>query len=1035
MAQAAIVTRSGRCYDYANMLECAKRSSWVVVALVASLSGCKGPSETRAPADAETRVVGDDRGAPKGPSEQEILAASDLPPEIEAPLSEDPMQVSVHRLSNGMTVYISTDRQKPRFAAWVGVRAGSRMDPPDSTGLAHYLEHMLFKGTDDFGTLDAKAEAPHVQRVQDLYRQLRQTEDPARREAIQAEIDEHTQAMGKHAVPNELDRMYASMGVENLNAFTSDEQTVYVAEVPSNRLDAWARVEAERFADPVFRLFYPELEAVYEEKNLSLDNPWSRVWETTSRALFPRHPYGTQTTIGEVEHLKNPAYDDMVEFFEQWYAPNNMAIALAGDIDPATALPVLEETFGRLRPRPLPEPHAGEIAPLQERKVEEVLGEGQQSVRLAWLTVPVAHEDEPALVVMDRLLDDDKVGLLNLHLELTGKVPSVSSWHSTYNESGYFGVSAGARDDQDLQDVEDMLVGALDRLKAGEFTDADIEAVKTQLDVAEKRELEEPWARASKMMTSYIEHQPWDRVVARDRALREVSREDVLRVANTYLSDAYVVVRKKHGKPEIPKLEKPEITPVPIDPSRSSAFAQRVLSIDAESLAPEWVTEGEHYVRSRLPAGEMIAVRNERNDLFSVTYRFDRGYRKEPLLCFALDVLELSGTPEASAEAFQKQLYALGSSVSTSCNSEYSSISIEGLDANLEPTLELVNAWLGDPVFDETIRKRVYQNTLTRRRDVMEQDRTLTSALENYAMYGKASAWLKHPDNESLRRAERNDIHRVLTRMIGYQHRTLYFGPRSAQQAAKVVAMKGKRFKPAGEVWTRSYRRVPETMVFFLHKEKAKANVRLAIPRGPLGTSDRPLAGLLSEYLSGNMSALVFQEIRESRGLAYSAYSTYSTGTRPKDESALLGFMSTQADKTPMAVETMLRLMKSREIQPERLLSARSSLDQEYRSSRINPRWIHWWIMEWDERGEKGDPRPREWKAVLDADVEAIERFSQDFGQTPMIMAILGDRARVGLEELRQHGRVVELQPEDLFSYGAFPPVEGEKDVEAAAAP
>ena len=193
-------------------------------------------------------------GGATDPAEaRDVLASSDLPPTVDKPLPGDEMDVTIHRLSNGMTVYISTDRQKPRFTAWIGVRAGSRHDPADSTGLAHYLEHMLFKGTDDYGTLDAKGEAPHVEAVRKLYAELRKTEDPKAREKIMAKIDAETQAQAKTAVPNELSRMYSELGVQGTNAFTSDEQTVYIGDFPSNRLEAWATVEAERFADPIFR--------------------------------------------------------------------------------------------------------------------------------------------------------------------------------------------------------------------------------------------------------------------------------------------------------------------------------------------------------------------------------------------------------------------------------------------------------------------------------------------------------------------------------------------------------------------------------------------------------------------------------------------------------------------------------------------------------------------------------------------------------------------------------------------------------------
>lgn len=991
------------------------------VAIVVGLAACKGASGTASPPEPtpESQSTAD-RDVSDRDDVEAILAHSDLPPLIESPLPDDPMEVTVHRLSNGMTVYISTDRQKPRFTAWVGVRAGSRMDPADSTGLAHYLEHMLFKGTDDYGTLNPEAEAPYVEEVRELYGQLRDTSDPQERQAILKKIDDATQAQAKFAVPNEIDRIYSTLGVQGTNAFTSFEETVYIGDVPANRLDAWAAVEAERFADPVFRLFYPELEAVYEEKNLDLDSPESRVWESMYATLYPKHPYGTQTTIGSVEHLKNPAFEDMVEYFERWYVPNNMAIVLTGDVDPKTALPVLEESFGRLKPKAVPEPERGEIVPLRGRQETEVVAEGEEAITLAWHTVPVAHEDEPALALMDRVLDDAKVGLLNVELELSQKVPEAGSWESTMTEGGYFAVRARARTGQNPESLEPMLLEVIDKLKKGEFSEADVEAAKLQETVGQKQQLEFPFVRASKLMNAFVTHQRWQDVIERDQRFQALTRDDVIRVANEYLGPDYAVVIKRKGTPDIPKLDKPTITPVAIDPSRKSDFAQRIEDMDAPTLEPQWVVQGEHYERKTIPAGDLIAAKNERNDLFSLTYRVERGYRKDPLLCHALDLLELSGAGDRDAEAFQKELYALGTSVSTECNAETASIEVEGLDENLEASLTLVDAWLSDPKYDAQILERLYDNTISKRRDGLEEDWRLTAALDGYAKHGRDSAWLAQPSNRALKRAKPAKLERLIDGLLDYRHTTLYFGPRAADEVADIVA-RGERHRNPGPVWTRRYRKVAKPTIYFLHEDGAKANVRFVIPEGSLPREKRPVSELLSEYLSGSMSALVFQEIRESRGLAYTAYSTYSVGDRPKDASGLLGFLSTQADKTPVAVETFLGLLQTDEIQAERLSAALESLDQQYRSTRIDPRWINRWVLSWDELGESEDPRPWIWQQAQKLGVEETAAFARQFVDAPVIIAVVGDRERVGLAELAKIGQVVEVQADDLFSWGPFP--------------
>ncbi len=992
----------------------ARLPAYLVVAALAAACGRKTATTTpdvATPTAATVDVAARER----------ILADSDLPALLPTPRSDDPMAITIDRLDNGMSVYISTDRQSPRFAAWVVVRAGSRHDPPDSTGLAHYLEHMLFKGSDEFGTIDFEHEAPHVARVRELYAKLRETSEPAARTAIMREIDAQTQAQAAFAVPNEFDRMYASMGIEDVNAFTSDDITAYISMVPSNRLEGWSLVEAERLADPVFRLFYPELEAVYEEKNLSLDDPDDQVWEALNAALMPKHPYGAQTTIGTVEHLKTPAYQDMADFFARWYVPNNMAIVLAGDIDRETALPQLQRAFGRLEPAALASPHAGTLSPPTTRVAREVVAEGEEAVAIAWLTVPAGHPDEAALEVMDRVLDDDTVGLINTELVLTQKLPDADSFRVRNREAGYVGVRGVARAGQSLAEVEQLLDGAIQKLRRGEITDADVTAAKLHQQVERKLAAESSVVRVAQMAESFAQHLQWHDVLAHEAALDAVTREDVVRVAKAYLGEGRVVVTRRHGTPTLPKIDKPQITPVAIDSGRSSAFAKRIAALPSKPLEPVWAVEGTDYVHRSLPAGDLIAARNPRNDLFTLVYAFERGERKAPLLCHALALLDRSGAGADEAEVLQKRIYALGASVSTRCTAEVSEVEISGPDAALEPVLALVDGWLAAPRFGKEVQADLLANTLSERQDAMADDRTLAAALDAFAKYDRRSAFLQEPSNRALAQARPKALASLLRTLFDHRHRTLYFGPRDADAVAKIVA-RGHAHRDVGEVQARVFRRVDGPQIFFLHKQGAKANVRLVLPQPPLPRERRPAAELLSQYLSGNMGALVFQEIRESRGLAYSAWSNYDFGARPRDASGLFGAVSTQADKVPVALTTFLGLLRSPAVQAPRLSEARDGLDQQYRATRLDPRWITRWVASWDELGEATDPRPWLWEHINAATVADVEALTSATADAPVIISIVGDRTKIDFAELRKIAPVTEVQASQLFSYGAFPP-------------
>jgi predicted Zn-dependent peptidase len=946
-----------------------------------------------------------------------ILAASDLPPVQPEPRAGDPMGVTVHRLSNGMTVYVSTNRQQPRFHAWIAVRTGSRNDPADSTGLAHYLEHMLFKGTDELGTLDFDAERPHLQRIAELYDALRKTDEPAARAEIFAEIDRRTQATARWAIPEEMSRIYGLLGIEGFNAFTDDDSTVYEADVPANRLQAFATVEAERFRDATFRLFYPELESVYEEKNLSLDEPWDQLDEAIRLALFPRHPYGTQPTIGLAEHLKTPAYGDMVAYHQRWYAPNNMAVLLAGDIDAATALPVLEATLGELPPRPLEAPAPGDLAPVHGRIAREVLAEGEESVTIAWRTVASTDPDEPTMEVLDLVLDNATSGLLNVELELTQQVPDASSWTTHLREAGYFVVSATAREGQGLEEVERLLLGVVAKLRAGEIDPRTIEAILLHEGIDQARRLESNEGRVSRLYDAYIGRRTWPEVLERDARLRSITKDDVVAAANRYLGDDHVVVVRRRGAPTRPKIDKPKITPIAVDETRRSAFSRAVAAIPAEPLEPQWLVEGEHYERRTLPSGPLVAARNRRSDLYQLGLVIERGHRKDRLLCHGLELLELSGSGSKSAKALRDELYALGTSITFDCGADETTIHVEGIDRTMDASLELLRQWLAGATFEAETLAALTDNVLSERRDLLDDPASLERVLRAHAFYGAASPYQAEPSDRELRAAKPRALARLVRGLRDYRRRTYYFGPRDADAAAEVLELGGAAADP-GPRFVTEYRALTEPTIYFAHKDVTTASIRLAIPQGVQPPERRPQALVLGEYLDGNMGSLLYLELREARGLVYTSGGYEHTGASRGDPWAFVGAMETQADKTVEALRTYLEVIR-RPISEARLAVAKESLEQGYRGSGIDPRAVVWWVREWDDRGDAGDPRPRERAASAGLGMEALGSLVATLGSTGLIVSIVGDRERVDLRGLARLGKVVEVEEDALTSFGA----------------
>ena len=252
----------------------------------------------------------------------------------------DPMKARIYTLSNGLKVYLSVNKDEPRIQTYIPVRVGGKNDPAETTGLSHYLEHLMFKGTQKFGTQNYKAEKPYLDKIESLYEVYRKTTDPEQRKAIYHEIDSLSYKSSTYAIANEYDKLMATIGANGTNAYTSEDVTCYTEDIPSNEIENWAKIQSDRFKNMVIRGFHTELEAVYEEFNISLTQDMRKVWETLGQVLFPNHPYGQQTVIGTQDHLKNPSIVNIKKHFNDWYRPNNVAICMSGDLDFERQIPV-----------------------------------------------------------------------------------------------------------------------------------------------------------------------------------------------------------------------------------------------------------------------------------------------------------------------------------------------------------------------------------------------------------------------------------------------------------------------------------------------------------------------------------------------------------------------------------------------------------------------------------------------------------------------------------------------------------------------
>ena len=607
-------------------------------------------------------ACGDPAPAPESTAPAAAAAAAPGYTRINEPNPLDRMDTHIYRLDNGLLVYLTENHEEPRFYAETAVRAGSKHDPADATGLAHYLEHLLFKGNRNLGSLDYEAEAPHLARIAALYEEHFATEDQERRAAIYAQINATAQEAAQYAVPNEIDKLYSSMGAAGLNAHTSHEETVYRVDLPSNRLRQWAEIESDRFINPVFRLFHTELETVYEEKNRSLDNRGFIIYTALNELLFPVHPYGQQPTIGTVEHLKNPSLVYIQDYFDTWYAPNNMAILISGDIDIPSTIELIAGKFGHWEPREMPEIGPWNDPPLDGVRRSVVQYPGEEQVQIAFPTAPYGHPDREALILIDMILDNRTAGLINLNLNQQQRVARAGSSPTFLNDAGYQSLYGVPKQDQTLEEVERLLLEQIEIIKAGEFEDWIIPAIVNDFAKNEKAGLESNNARVARMRDSFIRGVDWDYRVAELERMGRLTRNDVIEVANRYFGGEYVAVQQINAQHEVPPVEKPAIDPVEIDPARQSEFASRVLAMEAALIEPEFVEQDRNYRILDLAEGvQLYYAPNPLNDLFTFSIGVDAGSEANGSLRLAAALMDVAGSASMSNEDLQKEWYRMGS--------------------------------------------------------------------------------------------------------------------------------------------------------------------------------------------------------------------------------------------------------------------------------------------------------------------------------------------------------------------------------------
>lgn len=934
----------------------------------------------------------------------------------------DPLGVKIYTLKNGMKLYMSINDAEPRIQTNVPVRAGSKHDPAETTGLAHYLEHMMFKGTSKIGALDWPTEQKMLQKISDLYEQHRKETDPEKRKAIYAQIDETSNAAAKLVAANEYDKMVSSLGARGTNAYTWVEQTVYVNDIPSNELERWMKLESERFQQLVLRLFHTELEAVYEEFNINQDRDFRKVSQAVNETLFPSHPYGTQTTIGKGEHLKNPSHVKIHEYFNTYYKPNNMAIVLAGDFDPQDAIAYAEKYFGTYQPASIP-PFKYEPQPELTQVVrKEVLGQEAPYVQIAWKGGGANSSDNDYLTMIYRLLFNGRAGLIDLDLLQKQQVLEARASVTPMEDYSVFQLYGKPREGQTLEEVEAMLLAELEKIKKGQFDEWLIKACIKDLKLSEIRANESNSARASQMTNAFILGTKWDDYVARFDRLEKLTKADIMRFANKHFRDNYVVVYKRNGvDPNVPKVEKPSITPVAVNRTETSKFTEKFLAEESPRLQPVFLDFKKDIQTKKLVSGvEMDYIKNKNNPTFMLDYIVEMGKTSDKELAMAISYLPYLGTDKYTADQLKQEFFKLGLDFSVNVSDERAYVTLSGLEESLEEGIKLFEHILANVKGDQKALDNLVADELLRRENDKKNKTTiLRGAMASYARYGKESPFTNNLTPSQLKALTPDALVTKIKGLTGYDHRVFYYGSKEMNDAAALVDKYHKlgKLKPVVPAKPFDELSTNENEVVFVDFPMVQAEIML-VSKGTekFNIEEYVMSELYNTYFGSGLSSIVFQEIRESRALAYSANVGYASPMKAEEAHYLRAYVGTQADKMPDAIKAMQEIIEDMPVSEKQIAQAIESIEKKIETSRITKDAIYWNYLTTKQRGFDRDLRKDVYDKMKLTTPEDLKAFHQKHVKgRKYTYLVLGSKDKVDMNYLKSIGKVTELSLDEVF--------------------
>ena len=935
------------------------------------------------------------------------------------------LKVKEYRLENGLTVWLNEDHSQPKVFGAVVVKAGAK-DCLD-TGIAHYFEHMMFKGTDRIGTLDYESEKVLLDSIAMKYDELAMTEDTVARARLQKEINELSIRSSEYVIPNEFNRLINRFGGSGLNAATSYDATIYFNTFSPQYMVQWAEINSERLINPVFRLFQSELETVYEEKNMYGDFIGGQVMDTLMARYFGPHPYA-YPIIGSTKNLKNPRLTEMHKFFEDYYVASNMALILSGDFDAQQVMPILEKAFSRIRSGNAPKQEKVMLPPFNGRETMKVKFPIPfiKAMGLGFRGVSANHEDQVALNIAVNLLNNSNgTGYLD-KLMVEHKLMGALAINESMNEAGILAVAIMPKLlIQSYSSAEKMVWDEINRVKNGDFSDEMFNSLKLEQKRQYASSLENIDSRATIMMNLFSQGKSWNDYLNEVARIESITKEDVVRVAQKYFSNNYLCVTKSTGKYPKDNLPKPAFSPVvPRNADASSSYAKQLEKIPEQQVAPRIIDFEKDVKTSKLtPLVTLYTTPNPLNDIFTLNISYGIGALEQPELMQLTNYLQLLGTESLSFEQFRSRLQSIGSTLAFDVTPDAFVMKVTGFDNHIDETMELVGDFIRHAKADDKKLRQIVDDAKVSEKAFFKSGDNVASALLEQVKYGDQSRYLRKLSLSQIKKLKGKDMLAIYDKVRSVQCDLHYCGTLPVEKVIGTIRQHlplERTTVASNSPYYRELKQYDRPTVFFIDMPDMAQSIVYGYVKGdPVDDkASRHASRLFSVYFGGDMSSLMFQEIREFRSFAYRTSGRYQLPNHAHKGTAgsFTAMLSTQSDKTLDALGVLDSLIREMPLKPERMEAVKQTLVNRINNDYPPFRNLSEKVASTRMEGFDRDPAEEFLRDIATMDMQDISRFYREqISGRPVVYVIAGNRKHIDMKKLAKYGTIIKVKKKDIY--------------------